>query len=74
MDLFIDLDSDGKMDDLNRDGVHNRNDVDLLANLAEEFMSRPENRPVYGGVGRYGKTHRHGGFVHVDTRGYAARW
>ncbi|MEH6571030.1 MAG: hypothetical protein V7709_18265 [Halioglobus sp.] len=74
MDLFIDLDSDGKMDDLNRDGVHNRDDVDLLANLAEEFMSRPENRSVYGGVGRYGKTHRHGGFVHVDTRGYAARW
>jgi len=74
MDFFIDVDADGKMDDLNRDGIHNRQDVDLLADIAEEYMARPKSRLVHGGVGRYGKTHRHGGFVHIDTRGYFARW
>lgn len=74
MDLYIDVDRDGKMDDLNRDGRYDREDVVLLAEIADEFMRRPGNSLVYGGVGRYGKTSRHGGFVHVDTRGYAARW
>ena len=34
----------------------------------------PENASLVGGVGRYRMTSRHGGFVHVDTRGYSARW
>jgi uncharacterized protein YcbK (DUF882 family) len=38
------------------------------------FKVRPENLKLVGGVGRYNKTYRHGGFVHVDTRGYRARW
>ena len=74
MDLFVDVDADGRMDDLNHDGIHNRQDVDLLANIAEEYMARPTSRLVHGGVGRYSKTEQHGGFVHVDTRGYFARW
>jgi len=74
MDFYIDLDGDGRMDDLDGDGIQGRGDVDLLAEIAEEYMTRPGNSLVYGGVGRYGKTSRHGGFIHVDTRGYAARW
>jgi hypothetical protein len=75
MDLFVDMNNDGRMDDLNRDGVNNRADVDLLADMAEKYMtSTPTGRPVQGGVGRYSKNSRHGGFVHVDTRGYFARW
>jgi peptidase M15-like protein len=74
MDLYIDVNEDGMMDDLDGDGDQDRDDVKLLADLVEEYMARPGNALLFGGVGRYGKTSRHGGFVHVDTRGYAARW
>ncbi|MEH6588964.1 MAG: D-Ala-D-Ala carboxypeptidase family metallohydrolase [Halioglobus sp.] len=74
MDLYIDIDRDGKMDDLDGDGDQDLQDVVILAEIADQYMRRPGNSLVYGGVGRYGKTSRHGGFVHVDTRGYAARW
>lgn len=74
MDIYVDVDGDGRMDDLNGDGLHDQRDVDILAAIAEEFMARPGNALLYGGIGRYDKTGRHGGFVHVDTRGYGARW
>jgi hypothetical protein len=45
----------------------------LLAEIDREYMARSENAMLVGGVGRQGKTNRHGGFVHVDTRGYTAR-
>ena len=72
--MFVDVDGDGRMDDLDGDGDQDLVDVALLAEIADEFMRRPGNSLIFGGVGRYGKTSRHGGFVHVDTRGYAARW
>ncbi len=74
MDFFIDVDGDGRMDDLNGDGQHNRKDVDILYEIVEEFKSRPENTSLVGGVGRYYKASHHGGFIHIDTRGYRARW
>jgi hypothetical protein len=74
MDLYLDLDGDGAMDDLDGDNSLDRDDVNLLADIAEAFMNRPANAALAGGIGRYGKTSRHGGFVHVDTRGYRARW
>jgi hypothetical protein len=74
MDLFLDLDGDGNMDDMDADGDRDNDDVGILYTLAEQFMQRPENASLTGGIGRYGKTRRHGGFVHVDTRGYKARW
>ena len=70
----MDADGDGRMDDLNRDGKRDRADVELLATIAEEYMASEDAPGLRGGVGRYGKTTRHGGFVHVDTRGYTARW
>jgi hypothetical protein len=73
-DFFVDVDGDGRMDDLNGNGRHDRGDVDLLADLVDRFMRRPQNAALLGGLGRYYKTSRHGGFVHVDTRGFAARW
>lgn len=74
MDLFIDVNGDGRMDDLDRDGDRDMDDVILLADIANEFMRRPGNESLMGGVGRYRQTSRHGGFVHVDTRGHSARW
>lgn len=74
MDFYVDRDNDGVMDDLNGDGDNNRRDVDLLYGIVDEFKQRPENQLLFGGVGSYYKTRHHGGFVHVDTRGFTARW
>lgn len=74
MDFFVDVDGDGRMDDLNGDGQHNREDVDILYKIVVDFKARPENTALVGGVGRYYQTSHHGGFIHVDTRGYKARW
>ena len=74
MDFFIDRDGDGRMDDIDGDGRLTNADIDLLYELVDAFRRRPENDALIGGVGRYYPTSRHGGFVHVDTRGYRARW
>ena len=74
MDFFVDVDDDGAMDDLNGDGKHNRADVDVLYKIVESFKKQPQNRLLVGGVGRYYKAAHHGGFVHVDARGFRARW
>jgi len=74
MDIFIDADGDGRMDDLNRDGVHNMADIKLFYDMVDALKARPENIALVGGVGRYRRNSRHGGFVHIDTRGYRARW
>ena len=74
MDLFVDADGDGRMDDLNGDGSHNRADVDRLYEIVEKVKSMPDNDQLVGGVGRYYQASHHGGFIHVDARGYRARW
>jgi hypothetical protein len=74
MDLFVDMDKDGKMDDLNGDGQNNRADVDTLFQIVERFKQQSGNRLLVGGVGRYYKASHHGGFVHMDARGFRARW
>lgn len=74
MDFFIDVDGDGRMDDVDRDGAHDSGDILRLFGIVDRFMVRPENRQLLGGIGRYNKTRNHGGFVHADTRGYKARW
>ncbi|MEP0201823.1 MAG: D-Ala-D-Ala carboxypeptidase family metallohydrolase [Halioglobus sp.] len=73
-DFYIDADGDGLMDDLNGDGERNRADVDWLFLLIERFSQKSENALLTGGIGRYYRASHHGGFVHVDTRGYRARW
>ena len=74
MDIFIDVDGDGLMDDISRDGMRNRKDIERFFDIVETFTAQPKNVQLIGGIGRYGKTSRHGGFVHMDTRGYRARW
>ena len=74
MDFYVDVNKDGRMDDLNGDGQHNRADVDILFEIVSAFKRLPKNADLVGGVGHYYKTSNHGGFIHVDTRGYKARW
>lgn len=73
-DIFVDIDGDGDMDDLNGDGRSNRDDAALLASWVDSLMGRrlPRIRP--GGLSTYSRNAAHGPFVHVDARGTRARW
>jgi len=59
------------MDDLNGDGKLTIADVDVLYKLFEKFQKQSR---YTGGIGRYIPAAHHGGFVHIDNRGFTARW
>jgi hypothetical protein len=71
-DIFLDADGDGRMDDLNGDGRIDTKDARWLASVAERVEA--EHPEVTGGIGVYRANGLHGPFVHVDTRGFRARW
>jgi uncharacterized protein YcbK (DUF882 family) len=71
-DVFIDNDGDGWMDDLNGDGRRDVADARFLAAAAERVEK--QHPSLIGGVGIYTPGPGHGPFVHIDTRGYRARW
>ena len=71
-DVFVDNDRDGTLDDLNGDGRVDTGDARIMAQAAERVeQAHPE---LIGGVGTYKACCGHGPFIHVDTRGYRARW
>jgi hypothetical protein len=71
-DIFIDSDRDGQMDDLNHDGRVNIGDSRVI----EQAVNRVErdHPELTGGTGVYVACCGHGPFIHIDTRGYRARW
>lgn len=74
-DIYIDVNpQDGVMDDLNGDGVTSKKDADFLYDLLEGWSDAPELAELAGGLASYRENHAHGPFVHVDERGYRARW
>ncbi|MDT0630930.1 D-Ala-D-Ala carboxypeptidase family metallohydrolase [Rubrivirga litoralis] len=73
-DVFVDEDGDGRMDDLNGDGVVDQADAEWLAALADGVEAVPHNARLVGGVGIYGPAPHRGPFVHLDTRGSRVRW
>jgi uncharacterized protein YcbK (DUF882 family) len=72
MDVTIDNDRDGMMDDLNGDGRVTVADARVLAQAAQRVEQKYPD--LVGGIGIYSPTGAHHGFVHIDTRGYRARW
>lgn len=74
-DIYIDVNPrDGQMDDLNGDGRITIEDANLLYNTVEDVYSNREYKEYVGGLGLYRKTASHSPFIHIDTRGYKARW
>ncbi len=74
-DIFVDCDpKDNIMDDLNRDGKTDFRDAAHLAQWIDEITELPPLKYLSGGLAPYPATSAHGPFVHVDTRGYRARW
>jgi Peptidase M15 len=73
-DIFLDRNHDGRMDDLNRDGRVNRRDARLLLSIVDAMDESPEYGVLVGGASAYRANASHGPFLHVDARGYPARW
>jgi hypothetical protein len=74
-DIFVDDNGDGVMDDLNGDGRVSRADSEWLARFVDSLERTGRfGDELIGGIGTYGSTASHGPFVHVDARGYQARW
>lgn len=74
-DIFLDVaPRDGVMDDLDGNGKIDVRDARLLADLIEEHFDDADYQKFVGGLGLYGTTATHGPFVHVDVRGFRARW
>ena len=73
-DIYVDEDRDGKMDDLDGDGLVTLDDARALASVLESLSQRSWYQPFEGGLGLYQANATHGPFVHVDVRGHPARW
>ncbi len=73
-DIFVDADGDAYMDDLDGDGTVTRADARVLADLVEASVQDGDGPLFEGGLGIYGPAPHRGPFVHVDARGYRARW
>jgi uncharacterized protein YcbK (DUF882 family) len=73
-DIYVDEDRDGKMDDLDGDGLVTLDDARTLASVLESLSQRSWYQPFEGGLGLYKANAAHGPFVHVDVRGHPARW
>ena len=71
-DIFIDNNGDGQMDDLNHDGKISIDDARVIEQAVDRVdVAHPE---LIGGAGVYTAAPGHGPFIHIDTRGYRARW
>ena len=73
-DIFVDVDGDGYMDDLNGDGQRDITDARLLMDHFDGLAQDDGQGVKPGGLGIYGPKAHRGPFVHVDTRGTRARW
>jgi hypothetical protein len=71
-DIFIDSDGNGQMDDLDHDGKITTRDSRVIEAAVDRVeKAHPE---LIGGTGVYPAAPGHGPFIHIDTRGYRARW
>ena len=71
-DIYIDSNKDGVMDDLNHDGRITIADSRVVQQAVDRVeAAHPE---LVGGAGVYPAAAGHGPFIHIDTRGYRARW
>lgn len=73
-DIYIEDPHTGQMADLNHDGKVDAKDAMVLYSMVRELtQSHPDRFPI-GGAGTYEATKAHGPFLHVDARGFTAKW
>lgn len=74
MDIYVDEDRNGSMDDVNRDGRVDTGDARFILRVAEQIDRSERWGWLKGGAGVYHANSAHGPYLHVDARGYVARW
>ncbi|HEU4881747.1 MAG TPA: D-Ala-D-Ala carboxypeptidase family metallohydrolase [Longimicrobium sp.] len=72
MDIAVDNDNNGIMDDLNGDGRINLSDARVIGAAVDRVEAKYPN--LVGGMHYYPPAGGHQGMVHIDTRGFRARW
>jgi hypothetical protein len=72
MDIAVDNDNNGIMDDLNGDGRINLSDARVIGAAVDRVEQKYP--AMVGGMHYYPPTGGHQGMVHIDTRGFRARW
>jgi len=73
-DIYVDQNPrDEFMDDLNGDGRVNYRDAEVISSVVARMDQTDVFLPYKGGLGGY-KAGKFGPFVHVDVRGWDARW
>lgn len=73
-DVFVDGSGNGMMDDLNGDGRIDIRDAEVVYRIVDELHAQGWFEPYVGGLGKYRRTPVRPPFVHIDTRGFRARW
>lgn len=73
-DIYVDENQDDIIDDLNKDGKSNMSDALVIHSIISKMENDPENKHLIGGMGCYNRNSAHTYFIHIDTRGYKARW
>lgn len=73
-DVYVDEDHNSIIDDLNNDGKASMADAEVIYQIVETIGRNPKYKYLIGGMGKYKKTATHTWDVHIDTRGYKARW
>ena len=74
-DIYVDVaPKDDVMDDLNQDGKIDTRDADVLNALIDRLVDQSAPAIAQGGLSSYKATPSHGPYVHVDARGWDARW
>lgn len=73
-DIYLDKDGDSLMDDLNKDGKSDVRDARILYRLIDRLSTKSWYSFFSGGLGLYKRNSVRTAFVHVDLRGYTARW
>jgi hypothetical protein len=74
MDIYVDRDGDGKMDDLDGNGKVDSGDAKYILGIAEQLDNSREWGWLKGGAGVYHANAAHGPYIHIDARGFVARW
>ncbi|HYW08881.1 MAG TPA: hypothetical protein VE913_18100 [Longimicrobium sp.] len=72
MDIAVDNDRNGVMDDLNGDGSIDLRDAKVIGAAVDRVEKKHPS--MVGGMHYYPPTGGHRGMVHIDTRGNRARW
>ena len=72
MDIAVDNDRNNVMDDLNGDGRINLADARVIGQAVDRVEKKYPS--LVGGMHYYPPTGGHQGMVHIDTRGFRARW